>query len=623
MLNLQSPLAPDFDQYEQNIKAHGAQVYVDYQRYVLRLNNFAGLLATAERELVRLIRLISLNKYTDISTDSICCTLSRFCGINEEELTQTRADGDVTWSLDQVKIVQPLKEKLDRNLNMPYESLRNASELIDTYIQYKDYKTCVDNARAKLKRFKKTDMPGWSGDLVSIDFVYEQKDTGRYYTKNDNLQAWNLNMVPSITVPKGYFLFWADFAQIDLRVAYHIYLKQAGSDSDKIYQEESDKYRAIYKIMCKALDQEPDLDLFKQYRPAFKKAILSAIYNAAERSLAIDMKNKDLAGSLFTYVHSNSGYSQFRKILDNVIDFGIELPIKDYFGFTRMIPLPTRMDKWTRNQLVSKACNTPIQATSNGILMLWLENLLQGFEKYGFNRKEHVIPYLIRHDEAIFMVHQSVMPYLWVFNEFMQIALDDWGILELEPHIGLFYKEPMEELETAYAHQIEEHTKDYTPRQVNSPRKPVYRPISDVIPVYAYALMDDLQYLRMAYPGQSASTQQEACAQLEAYAQQATDPNDPAARWIRFRDKYVLYSRMLNKYKCVDDVAAAADIALGIGSKFIQLNNCISDKLSMVEDIYYRISSRHSDETLQVLNAMEAQGWPHQWVSLTTNENSG
>lgn len=617
MLNIASPATPDFETYEKSIRADGAFVYVDTRKYTLLLNNFIGKLNSARAQLEHLLALASLNYWREVSSDAVIHTLVDYCGLNERDLQVRNAYKEYVYSLDQVKVLEPLKQRLDSYAPTAQEGYRLASEIVDAYLTYREYKTIVDNARAKIKRFRKSEQAGWFGELSKIDFVYEQKDTGRYYTKNDNLQAWNLNMVPCITVPQGYFLVWADFAQIDFRVAYHVYLKQTGSEYDEIYKSENDKYLAMYKIMCKALGQEANVAKFKTHRKAFKKAILSAVYNAAERSLAVDMKDADLAKSLHTYVYQNPGYKWFREVLDRVIQFGIEVPIRDYFGFTRVIPLPSSKDFWANNQVVSKGCNTPIQATSNGILMLWLEAVLQGFEAKGFSRDKHVIPYLVRHDEVIFMVHQSVMPYLWLFNEFMQIALDDWDLLELEPHIGLYYKEPSEELEALYASQIKEHAGEYTPRTVNTPRVPEYRPISDVITIYTYTMHTPVEYAKIhGAPQECLASNETAEAWIREQAEQESDSNQDCSRWVRFHDHFFVYSPKLKKYKCVDDFVVATELANAIGGQFVSVQNVTFVGSSYVDGIYYQFDLVHSFQVANMLSQMEELGWPTQWVDL-------
>lgn len=619
MLNLKSPLKPDFEQYERTIHADGARIFVDYQKYILSLNYFSGMFEATRIELANILGITSLGKYIEVTPHNVIQTLVRYCGLNERDLQVRKPDKQYVFSLDQTKILNPLKEKLDKRADTASESVRLASEIVDLYLKYKEYKTCMDNARAKLKRFSKSEFEGWSSELVTIDFMYEMKDTGRYYTKNDNIQTWNLNMAPSITVPKGYVLFWADFAQIDLRVAYHVFLKEPDTEYDKIYQEETDKYRAIYKIMCLSLGQSPDLELFTKYRPAFKKAILSAIYNAAKHSLAVDIKNSDLAESLYAYIHNNPGYKAFRERLQRVIDFGIEIPIRDYFGFNRVVPLTSNRDFWATNQLVSKGCNTPIQATSNGILMLWLESVLSGFEELGFNRDQHVIPYLIRHDEVLFMIHQSVLPYLWKFNEYMQIALDDWDLLTLEPHLGFFYKNPMPELEEQYLNQVHQHEKDYTPRTINTPRIPAYSPISDVMLVYTLTIEDPLKYLSYidkTIVNADITSQEDAVAWLNSNLARDTHEDGLIHRWNNYAGKFVLYSYKWNKYICVSDLADIFDIAKKNEVVFIDLQNTTYTGSFIQDDIYCCANSFKGPIVVEVLSKMKECGWPDKWTAL-------
>lgn len=627
MLNIKSPATPDMDLYADRIGALGTHVYIDYNKYVVKLRQSLAYYNSAMAECLYWIRLASLGNYRTLTRDSLIRTLVDYCGLNDDLLMTRNAQRERVFSVDQTKVMLPLKEYLDERAETAGEGIYLASHIVDSYLVYKQYKSLYDQSRAKLSRFLEADRDGWCPDLRQVSFKYEMKETGRFYTYDDNLQNWNLNFVSSICAPKDYFLFWCDFNQIDFRVGYHIYLREPGSANDKIYLEESDKYRAMYKIICAAQGVEPDLDLFKKFRPAYKKAILSAMYNASENTLAADIKNRELAHQLKSFFNTNAKYQEYLAILNRVIDFNVEVPVRDYFGFLRTIPIPAdinpqygarRNTYGALSSLISQGCNTPIQATSNSILVLWLNALLDRFAEFGLH-EDKLRPYLIRHDECIFMCHKDIIPYLYIFKDFMQIALDNWNILELEEHLGIYYKEPLDWLEEAYQESCEANKDKLHTRVVNEARESPYRPIADVIEVYTYSMhsMHDFAEIVSGKEIPKDSSEEELMRIIESIANDPSNTRAPMAqKYIQYHDRWIIKSNKLNKYKMCSDLSYPISVLNAIGGSMLMINNCTQTAVTMFDDVYVKMDSTNSFDVSKKLRYMEAHGYPEQWIEI-------
>lgn len=627
MLNIKSPVIPDMDLYADRIGALGTSVYIDYNKYIVRLNRFLAYYNSAREECMFWIKLASLGTYRELTRDTLIRTLIDYCGLNDDLLMTRNAQRERVFSVDQTKVILPLKEYLDSRAESAGEGMYLASHIIDSYLIYKQYKSLYDQSKAKLGRLLPTDKEGYCTDLRRIGFKYEMKETGRFYTYDDNLQNWNLEFVSTICAPKDYFLFWCDFNQIDFRVGYHIYLREPGSKEDKLYMEDSDKYRAMYKIICAAQGQEPDLDLFKKYRQSYKKAILSAMYNASENTLANDIKNRELAHQLKSFFNNNAKYQDFLQILHRVIDFNVEVPVRDYFGFLRTIPIPAdintqygarRNTYGALSSLVSQGCNTPIQATSNSILVIWLNSLLDRFAELGMG-PDKVRPYLIRHDECIFLCHKDIIPYLYIFKDFMQIAIDNWNILDLEEHLGTYYKEPLDWLEEAYAQCCEANKDDIAPRTVDSPRTAPYRPIADVVEVYTYS-MHTLKAFTEMVSGKKfddAMSDEDLMRVVEGVANSPEDPKAAMAqKYIQYHDRWIIKSNKLDKYKMCSDLSYAISVLKAIGGSMLLVYDCTQTAVTMFEDIYVKIDATNSFDVTKKLRYMESQGYPTDWVEI-------
>lgn len=615
MLNLVYSDKPDVAGYAKNIKSTGTSVLVDYNKYYSLVNKYTSLYLTAYEECTELIKLFSVGKYTSISSDAMLYTLEFCCNVDSSKLQVYKRGEGKRYSLDQQKVLKPLYEELEKRIasgTYPI-SVSYAHRLLSSYLNYKQYKTWIESAKAKIKRFSSEIYEGAAAPCKKIDFYYEEQSTGRFYTKEDNLQAWSLQFVPSITVDKGYFMFWCDFAQIDFRIAYHTLLREPGSKMDAIYLAEPDKYKAMYTMMCSETGSTPDYDMFKTYRKGYKKGVLSGIYNATEKSLIEDVKNVTLGKQLKAYYDKNERYQYFRRVIDRVIDFDVDVTVRDYFGYERTIPVPGKDQPWLRNDVVSKCCNTPIQATTNSILILWLEALLSRFESLGYSRETDVVPYLIRHDECIFKVRQEVFKDIWVFNDFMKIALDDWDVLELEPHIGFYYKEPVEALEDMYKQVCEANKEKITPRLSIAPRSVEYRPISDVLEVYCYAFATPSRVAALAkaspdnpfeLPDLAEVSEEDALGILKLFAEsdKPCSYRKTCGDYLRFSNVWVVKSNKLNQYKQVTSLQEVLHIASVMQTSYILCHTVMTGNLCMYEDFKIRIEHSNPDTVQKVLD---------------------
>lgn len=629
MLNISYTDVPDLEGYQQNIKADGTFVYVDEYAMEESADDFSARCASALNILQMYIGVFSEGRYHAYTPDAFVDTLINFCGCTAD---QFRLDGRFP-SLDKARIIAPLVESLTvRASNPAYKgsALHNALTLLAAYTDYKELFTRRNAVNSKIKRISQSEAIGWSGRALStIAFRYRQADTGRYYTYDDSIQNWPLELVKAITVPEGYFLVWCDFDQIDFRVGYHLYLREPGTDADKIYLAADDKYQAMYEIICKAADKEPDIKLFKDYRKSYKKAILSAMYNASEKSLINDIKNNKLGHELFDYFNNNKKYQAFRNKITKLLNFGVDATITDYFGFQRSIPMPDPHNPRDVNDAISKCCNTPIQSTSNSILVLWLEKTLQFFESHGFSRTEDVIPYLIRHDECIFMVSSTLIEHLYLFKEVMSVSVDDWDTITLEPHIGINYKEPSEELEQLYDAQCLQHANELTSKANLISREAIYRPIQEVLEIYALDMTPMKQRALAAYNPEldneiinsslaeckDSWTENQALdvirALIEAHPEYAELKEIYDNHGI-----FLIYSPNYNKYKFISNLDDAIHIATSIKTNKVVVYNAYYTASMIVKGIMFKISNSYAAKTKQLFRKYNELEKPEGWIAL-------
>lgn len=642
MINLSYKDKPDIESYARDIGANGTQVLVDPQRFDALIAEYSALYRSAACILMDYIVSASHGQAHSIQKNDLVLTLVKYCFIDPKSFVTDvqhfkqflKYNGGTYsrykfFSVSMPEVIEPLLATLTARLKGGYTGyeVENAYLILNAYKEYANLKTRISLFRKKQTRLSAQTYTGWGKPLKAIPFHYEQCSTGRFYTRDDGIQNWPLELTRTITVDNDYVLFWCDFAQIDFRVGYHIYLHEPGSEADKIYLADTDKYRAMYTIICNAAGKQPDYDLFKKFRPAYKKAILSAMYNASEQSLINDIKNRELAHELYEFFQHNTRYQNYINSINKLIDFNVDLVVKDYFGFERALPMPAAQSSKDRSSAIKACCNTPIQSTSNSIMELWLESLLSKFEQHGYVRGKHIIPYLIRHDETIFKVHRSVLPDLWIFKDCMQVAIDDWDVLELEPHAGLYYKEPWDFLEGQYADSCLKNADKLTTRTVNTPRATAYRPVNEIIELYTYTmnpLCDIARSIVCTAPELLHLAELPAIEDYKSWPKdlcmeifkQAAENDDAYKEIYQWYGVFVIYSGKLNKYKCIRGLDAILQLAGSLETDKVWCHTMNSSQSILRDNVMFKVTMTSTDSTQKILGALAGKGFPTEWVSL-------
>lgn len=477
MLSLTYQDRPNFQEYEENIGAAGNFLYIDALRYQFGLTEFASCYTSALNRLQDYIRVLSNGDLNQINSESVRIILEQYLGIDSSHFI-IRDKGTKRISMDMVKVVNPLLSYLEtRALNGNSLPMTLAYVLLRAYKDFAYYKIKTQNGRTKIKRFVKTDEQSFEGlQLSKVNFCYERQSTGRYYTYGDNVQGYDKLLVSAFTVPKDYFLVWADFAQIDFRVCYHIILREIGSKYDEFYRKYPDKYEAIARAIWDFCGEEFDEEAFKADRKGIKQSILARVYGAGLNTISPNFKDKKMASMLDKYIANNKGHQQYSSVINRAMEFGVSITAEDYFGVTREIPIASGS--------FDSALNSPIQSTSNSIVMNWTNNIIREFRECGWD-EEYARVYLIRHDETLFMIHKDAMRDSWIFKDNSQIKVDNWDILDVELDMGHYYTIRSQDAWDLYEESCR-NNEDKIKSAEDKPRLSPYHPIKDVLYSYCY-----------------------------------------------------------------------------------------------------------------------------------------
>lgn len=503
MLNLTSKDSPDFELYESEIGAEGTYVYVDVDKYIQHLNELEPLRDTAMIEVREMLGIMSNSYYQKPTPSRLQSTLLEFGGIESTDMMVYNSRvKDKTISTDAQKVIAPLVRKLeakDMKGRLTYvESM--SLKLLKSYQIYSSLKSAVNNATAKIDLFRPVAKLDYGGKVLhAIDFRYTRAETSRYYTREDNLQGWNKRFLDSLTVPRDYVLWWGDMSQIDLRVALNCILKsqilgpdmnaedvqialKKQADFQEIMNSYEDKYEAFARIVHKELGREFDVEKFKQDRPKYKVGVLARMYGTGMQTL-IDSFNGDteFAQMLNDYFLQHAQYQALIKNMEALIALKCNVLVRDYFNVERVV----EVNGVNSNQILDQLLNTPVQSTSNSIVILWVLSILKRFRDMGYG-PNMIRVYMIRHDEAVLMLHKSLLPHIWIFEDYSKIAVDDWSELTIHSGMGTYYGVEDPNVMRVYKEICDKHRHEFTPRLVTEPRPDPYTPVSDILEVYTY-----------------------------------------------------------------------------------------------------------------------------------------
>lgn len=439
--------------FEDNIGIDGFDMYIDVFKYYAMSTEFAGMFKTAEILLREFIERITCGMYHDVSPSVIRVLLTRY--FSADSLIGLRPMNSGNVSIDKEKVIKPLKEAALKRIYDNPVYYGDIVEFCNLYLDYSSLKNLTQTAESKKKLLMETDLTDNLGSkLCTISSMYIKQSTGRYYTNSDNLQGWNLKIVPAFTAPKDYYLVWADFDQIDLRVAANLVLFNGHPEMVKEFDETPDKYEAIAKIICKRLNKPFDLEKFKANRKAYKRAVLARLYGASMKTMmSSGFTDTGEISMLNDYYNSHQYYQEYIESFRQAIAFEAEVCIEDYFGFERRIAVSGKNYGGRNAQVLESCLNTPIQSTSNDIVMLWVNEVTKRFRDLGFGKDKFRVA-LLRHDEAIFLVHKDCTPHTWLFKYCSSIFIDKWSELTIEPEFGYNYKQPNEALYKSYEESI-------------------------------------------------------------------------------------------------------------------------------------------------------------------------
>lgn len=508
MLKIVTPYNIDMELYEKEIGVTGFSVYVNEVDYITKI-------VKATSEYIAAILTLEESVYYGTS-GRVKTVFDMPCGISDPINAKLDRQGLVEvflryysidpklfqipkgtersvrfkFSLDRTKVCKVVLDELNKQSQMLL-GYATGVEIMENYIDYTAKKHYYESLTAKYKNglLQPTDLvDNFNRPLHQVRSLYVKQSTGRYYTKEDNLQGWNLDAVECFTIPKDYCLVWADFDQIDLRVAINLVLAKDNPELLEYCHRTDDKYKAVAMMVYQSAGKLFDERKFAVNRKAYKTSILARLYGAGLHTLMGNgFSDMQEVRALDDYFKKHVYYNKYKNSFMDAIHFKEDVVIKDYFGFKRIIPKAD--NAYAEKSLLEQCLNTPIQSTSNSIVMLWCLEVLKRFRDKGFG-PDMVRPYLMRHDEGVFLVHKDALKYSWIFKECSSIFIDNWSELTVSPSFGYFYKCEDEELTKEYEKSCTVNARSITKVEMDSTASRAYTPCGTTMKCYAFAIQN-------------------------------------------------------------------------------------------------------------------------------------
>lgn len=433
-----------------------SKVYVDINKWKSKVRYYELLASTKFEVLDLKYRIYSLRQMETL--DARCTKIQDRLlelGVPYDALCSGFGD-ERKLSMDKKKVILPLVDKLVNETIKPLKEviINGERQLINTrdvcldllysYCEYSNTKAILSGGRSKLEKKDKVmvdteDFKGDSRDIKEINFNYEIRATGRYYTSNDNIQGYNKKYVSAFTVQKDRYLVWCDLSQIDLRTAIALFLRD--ETNKDLFSKYDDRYESLVYAMKEILMQEFDEELFNELRDRYKVYALAKLYKSSTDNLALP-GDKEIINELGRFYESSERLKRYEDIVSLYMELGLSLDIRDYFGAFRCVDLETQ-------NILSVMVNSPIQMTSFSIIIAISMKLYDKFIQLGY-KNDDIIFYLNRHDEMLFSMSKNTMKDCWVFKDYETIYVDNWDEIKFKPEFGDYYKEPKEEYMKLY-----------------------------------------------------------------------------------------------------------------------------------------------------------------------------
>lgn len=343
-----------------------------------------------------------------------------------------------SFSLSQKEVLIPLlkNSKVGEDLK----------EFLEAYLCYKRYEGLIQTFRPKFDRCE----PLYD-NIVGMHYQYGFASTGRLRYFNEGIHSIPHEFLEVITAPPGYLIASGDFDQIDLRVAYNLMLRT--EENFPYFQKHKDDYYAGF--LNYVMGDEFSEDEFMKMRPALKQGVLAGCYGGNFQTLFRSTQDAKTSKLILDFYKENEKHMGLIRKIDEVLSIQDTVKVTDYFGYTR--------DVINDKDAMTAILNTPIQSTSNSIVVLLIISAIKKARELGLSSDDFDF-YFSRHDEPIFKFKEEYKDIASkILGNLQVIKIDDWLPITVQFSISRNYGIEEEKVPQGKDWIIKTDNKNYSP----------------------------------------------------------------------------------------------------------------------------------------------------------------
>lgn len=603
----------DFAKYQEYISAEDNINFVDADKLDSVLAESEACKNTCESHMSNQLKFIGGGYNTDGTSKQKVMHILINHGVPECLFESRKNESGLGFDAEiQQKVYTYIKEGL-----FTTDECINLLNYMEYFFEHSKYSSVCSSMRKNMKNglVVPSDAKTFAGTrLYEMYNSYRRRVTGRYYARDVAIVQLPKKIRKCITVPNNYVMLCLDLQQIDMNVAYNLYLRGVYNDYDEIFDNTDDKYMAMFKIIHLHLGVEPDYEYFKENRAAIKKNILSAMYGAGIKKLMVELSDSRLNTSLVEFFDTHKKYQMFKNKIDRLFELGSSFIVSDYFGFDIDIDLEEVMEKRSYGALeISKIYDLvfarTIQATSNSIKVLWTNYVMDRLKELGIKDTQLWIN-MDRHDEIDITIHKSVLDKIVPIYEASSIRIADWNPIKFDIEVCIHYEEDEEDLSDeelalvkSYKEQILPNFDKYEKALPKREPKPT-NTIPNVHQLYCYSVKTPKELYKEVY-NYELETEEECTRELARNAGAGNLP-ETFRYYPDLKDIYILKNVNTGKEKVYIGRENLTQALATSNIKYLIASTLYGTGYTLIADTFIKVDSINQSDTFDTLRRVKS-----------------
>lgn len=313
-------------------------------------------------------------------------------------------------------------------------------EFIKFYHELRESTTILSQCKAYLGASVSSLVSNEGHRMVIVHPDWAIAATGRLQSNSPNFQGMTRFMKDIITAPEGYVLVQADSGQIEPRIMYSTFLKDALLK--RLIEVYDDAYWGQLHYITMTNEEREfarnNLHLVerKEWDPKLRDDLKKLGLAGSYGSTNLDRFNRDLAAGYMDHIVNHPLRKEWEMQVKHMVYKEGAESFYSVFG-TKITPKPKEgkyqdVNAW-KNHLVRCGINNPLQATAADLMA---ESVYQAdtFIKEVCRKPASIAAYI--HDAGYFYLHETEVKYAKMLGECLAYNVRDWIPIRSEMEVG-------------------------------------------------------------------------------------------------------------------------------------------------------------------------------------------